>query len=365
MRRLPATLLLCIAAVVSTCSGLSCAGRTPPAPSLRYSLVDITLGGDVSFARAINNRGEVVGESRTKFGEIHAFLWKAGRMRDLGTLGGGVSRALAINDSGAIVGWAATRSTKPSISHAFVWTNGRMIDLWSGKSHSSFAVAINNLGVIGGTYTDKDGIQRGCYWDAQGTHQLGGQGTYGTEVKAIDDHGNIVGVAVLSPSRIGDACIWRQGRLTPLPVRSSTMSSVAMAISQRGVIVGWIEDTEGNKPGMWQLGELTSFQGRNLLRGKAFSLNDSGLTMFQALGVSGGGANSVNSQGIIVGTIDTGGESRAAAWVNGRLIDLRNAVAGAHNWTLEQATCINSKGHLVGWGTYSGKRRAFLLTPVR
>ena len=50
------------------------------------------------------------GVSETATGETHAFLWQAGRMRDLGTLGGGFSDARGINDRGQIVGISETAS---------------------------------------------------------------------------------------------------------------------------------------------------------------------------------------------------------------------------------------------------------------
>ena len=62
-------------------------------------IVDLgTLGGNFSFANAMNNRGEVVGialntvpDPYSMLGlgtETHAFIWRNGYMEDLGTLGG-------------------------------------------------------------------------------------------------------------------------------------------------------------------------------------------------------------------------------------------------------------------------------------
>src|SRR3954447_2074857 len=59
-----------------------------------------------SYAYGINDRGQVVGESRTASARAHAFLWQRGKMRDLGTLSGHNSYAYAINDLGQVVGFS-------------------------------------------------------------------------------------------------------------------------------------------------------------------------------------------------------------------------------------------------------------------
>jgi probable HAF family extracellular repeat protein len=71
-------------------------------------------------AASINARGQVVGQSTTASGELHAFLWEDGVMHDLGTLGGDYSAALGINARGEIVGQSVASTTSPL--QAVLWT---------------------------------------------------------------------------------------------------------------------------------------------------------------------------------------------------------------------------------------------------
>jgi probable HAF family extracellular repeat protein len=68
------------------------------------------------YAEGISDDGRIVGLSYSYAGQsgfqAHAFLWRAGHMIDLGTLGGSFGEALAINNSGQIVGQSTTADGK-------------------------------------------------------------------------------------------------------------------------------------------------------------------------------------------------------------------------------------------------------------
>lgn len=49
---------------------------------------------------------------------------------------------------------------------------------------------------------------------------------------------------------------------------------------------------------------------------------------------------------------------------NGECHDLNNLIPAGSGWELQYASGINDVGQIVGYGTYSGLTRAFLLTPV-
>src|SRR5512135_2618138 len=96
-----------------------------------------TLGGAVgSWASGINDCGQVIGQSYTAAGELHAFLYSAGAMTDLGTLGGTASYATAINNRGQIIGHSPTIT---GATHAFLYSAGAMTDLGTLGGTASYA----------------------------------------------------------------------------------------------------------------------------------------------------------------------------------------------------------------------------------
>jgi len=111
------------------------------------------LGPAGTLALALNDSGTVVGQSRNAKGYMHAFSWtQSGGMTDLGTLGGTVSSALGVNNKGWIVGTSLTTS-KTDFLRAFLWTpSGGMKDLAAvaglPKSQQPTSVQVNDSGVI-------------------------------------------------------------------------------------------------------------------------------------------------------------------------------------------------------------------------
>src|SRR5580704_2551332 len=122
-----------------------------------------TLGGASSEALGINQSGVIVGDSETSNGSTHAFVFSGGSIRDLGTLPGfgKTSYARAINDGGQIVG----ESDNDTQKRAFVYINSQLIDLTqaainlrkAGFSALDVADGINNEGWIVGFGTTLDG----------------------------------------------------------------------------------------------------------------------------------------------------------------------------------------------------------------
>lgn len=150
-----------------------------------------TLGGSRSYARLLNERGQIAGASETADGERHAFLWDDGTMIDLGTIAGGVSEATGINDSGDVIGNSTGQS---SAWHAFLWRGGTMIDLGPGR-----ALAINEAGQVLMTAFTDSGI--GVWTDGTlvdvghlgGGHSGAGHGGYFALNTGLNEHGWVAG----------------------------------------------------------------------------------------------------------------------------------------------------------------------------
>lgn len=153
-----------------------------------------TLGGPFSHADDINDAGVIVGQAQLPGDDsapIHAFVYANGQMHDLGTFGGAVSRALAINAIGQIVGEA--ESTVLGEMHAFLYEDGTLKDIFGRPGH---ARDINDAGqIVGDMQVGADtGYlgSSGVVYDAGTITNLGP----GNSLVAINNAGTIVGTGI-------------------------------------------------------------------------------------------------------------------------------------------------------------------------
>ena len=119
---------------------------------------------------------------------------------DLGTLGGGMSKALAINDRGQIVGYSYARG--PMDERPFLWQDGKMTALRVlHRGWDTEALDINERGQIVGYTSDEDGEGREVGWRSllwtSGKMTTLASGGKANEAAAINDRGEVVGWADL------------------------------------------------------------------------------------------------------------------------------------------------------------------------
>lgn len=130
-------------------------GRTPTTGARRAlvwqngTTTDLgTLGGDDAFPTAINNEGEVIGQSTTADGAEHAFLWQRGTITDLGSVNGNNSVARAINDAGEIVGSIDSPAGEGYPIEAVVWKNGKLTELGTFGAPGARGLAVDKQGDV-------------------------------------------------------------------------------------------------------------------------------------------------------------------------------------------------------------------------
>lgn len=107
---------------------------------------------------AFNDRGQLAGIASAPTGEMVFFVSEDRRLVDLGSLGASPpwGQVHALNDRGQVVGWSRTAIARMEadqeipIHHAFLAQNGTMIDLGTLGGPNSQAVAINIRGQVVG-----------------------------------------------------------------------------------------------------------------------------------------------------------------------------------------------------------------------
>jgi probable HAF family extracellular repeat protein len=158
-----------------------------------------TLSGGVNaYGQSINNSGQITGAADAADGYLHAFLYSAGTMNDLGVLPNGhYSKGWSINKKGQITGNGDTGNAM----HAFIYQDGQL----------------NDIGVL-----------------------PGGTSSGGT---AINDCGQVTGSSDSARTR-AHAILYTHGRMKDLGVLPGTVRSFGNALNNYGEVVGAVDDGE-------------------------------------------------------------------------------------------------------------------------
>jgi probable HAF family extracellular repeat protein len=303
-------------ALVTVTAGGTAASAAPPGPrpgataDLRVLDLGTLHGFCCSYANAINDRGDVVGLSAVADGEnppLHAFLWRHGRMSDLGTLGGDSSSATAVNDRGDIAGYSQLPNGS---THAVLWRDGHPLDLGT-LGGDSLATGINDRGVVVGRTVDAAGALVGFRWYAGVMTPLVTADGTGVAANAVNNREQVAGVLqsqVLPPVRFQDgvatvlvdafgegaainargdvtgsfvqgpqqAFLYRAGVFTPVASPAGAEVTVATGINNRDDLVGFAIGAGGTLPYWWpDAGAPLLLPALNAGQGSAADVNNS------------------------------------------------------------------------------------------
>jgi probable HAF family extracellular repeat protein len=282
-------------------------------------------GGFESLAQDIDNQGQVAGFSSTAirdrqacsiFGqtppcgwttEVRAVVWRHGVISDLGTLGGPDALEAAQNEQGEIAGESYTSDqinadTSLLPQAPFLWRNGRMINLGTLGGHNGQANWLNGRGeVVGQSNLPGDATFNAFMWNGRPMIDLTPHAARST-ANWINDQGDVTGWTCASLRSVCTGFLWRQWKLTVLPiVGSGALGAVPNCINDHDQVVG--AETDANDH-----------------------------------------------------------EIIAALWADGHAYNLNKLVAPS-SLRMISANYINNAGDIVGYGTLpNGDQRMFLLT---
>ena len=342
-----------------------------------YVLVDLgTLGGTSSFALDVNNSRQVTGNAQLPVGQpsprLNTFVFSdSGPMAGLGVLAGSnnFSRGYAINDAGVVVGESDNNS-----SRAFVYRNGLLSGLTrlAGDNDRGVAHDVNNAGVIVGISSNGT-VSRPTRWVDSGAGYIAsdlgtvaGTATATGRAWSVSQNGVVAGVStsILGTSQ---ATIWSGSSITGLgSLGDGTRFSQAFAVNSGGVAAG--SSSTGQTVG--QLLGTTSTTA--ITRGFAFSsgvmVELAPVNLFTATNNGPTAnlhsvANDISESGIIVGNSQriSGSAALATMWIGGEPVNLNTLIDPGLGWVLTSAEGINDAGDIVGFGTFGGSTRAYLL----
>ena len=209
-----------------------------------YSLTLLpTLGGKLTRASAINEGGQIAGQSDTTT-DNGPFLWsRTGGMQNLGSLGWSQGSAYALNASAEVVGYSFVCACQEV---AFVWSSATGMEniSLSGQLASS-AYGINDSGDVVGIYIDQEQKGHGFLWtQLEGMQDLESLGCVGCLATAINNSGKVIGT-LPQPDGSSHAFAWRQGSAVRDLGTLGGPNSTPHAINKAGQIAGMSDTASG------------------------------------------------------------------------------------------------------------------------
>lgn len=281
--------------------------------------------GEDSYAVALNDASQIVGNYLDTAGRVNAFFWEDGTMHALATS----AHAEGINNRGEVVGWLEP-SGLPEAFHSTGPGQVRKLSLVDGASQ---ALAINDLGSIAGRIGQSEETP---FLTSGGQVQTLAANFYSYAI-AMNDAGQ-----VLLKKLTADGfrtLLWENGALTDLGDFGGKCTQ-GLDINEVGQVVGWSQTASGDYHAfLWQDGVMTDLVDIAGNFSSAVAINDHGEILVKFSDMRGQGNLLITANG----SIDLGNFASSYAVAND--LNNRSEVAG---WLLDR----------------TGKLQAFLATPL-
>jgi probable HAF family extracellular repeat protein len=348
LKPLSALLLLIALLAAAATSAAACPPRTSILKSPR-------VGSHEVQAKALNDRGDVVGFADGGDGTFHAILWKrgkVGRAVDLGVPRGYVSsEAYGVNNRRVVFGLLYDKKER---TFPFRWKAGHMTVLRGPNGRKLPADVpdrntINERGEIAATLLI-GGHRRAVRWTREGKATLlpALPGHTWTNAWNISENGVVSGWSRKLPNDDGEnnPVIWtKSGKVIALKTVPGRADGAAEAINRSGLTVGYLgnlgtdQDPESDQVAVWRTRDSAPRligPANTYAYGELIDVNDRG----QAAGM--------------FGTFTQGGfpVAQPAIWRTGwpslRTIPLPAKARRAHKVVVAQLNDINDHGAIVG-----------------
>lgn len=349
-------------------------GQTHKLPN--YTVTDLgTLGGTYSLAGGISNSGWIEGFSYLPDDTAyHAFLWRKGKMTEIGTLGGPNSEAgWRPNDWGEVGGSSDTTTPDPNGEDfcgfgtyleckPFSWQNGVMTPLPLLGGNNGYAAGVNDWGQVAGqaeyNTPDPTCILPGAYLQVGAVVWENGKiiekllpltGDPDAVAFAINDWDQATGASGNCSIPPVHAVLWQNGKAIDLGNFGGNVGE-GIDINNLGEVAGvsYLSDNVTYHGFLWRNGKLTD--------------------LGTVTGDVSSDADGTNDWGQVVGgSYDAAGNNRAYLWQNGVMTDLNTLIPlTSPLYLLEANGGINDWGQIVGTALQisTGEVHAFLATPT-
>lgn len=310
---------------------------------IAYTITDLgTLGGTQSVAAAINDLGQIVGNSYTAGDAAYRMFLYDGTMHDLGIVGTKGSYMGSINNSGAYVGSFESNQGYRAFLHDGTLHNIGTFPGGAGSGAGDINDAGQVVGYSGLTYNFGDYAWHAFLYDGA-LHDIGTLGGTWSEAYGINNLGQVTGEA-FTTGNTGSHAFFYDGTMHDLGTLGGT-TSVGSDLNDAGQVAG-----SSTLPGeaIWH----------------AF-LYDGTMHDLGTLGGPSSFAYDINEAGVVVGTSHIDDiTTHAFVYREGVMRDLNSLIDPAAGWELTWASSINASGQIVGYGLINDQTHAFLLTPV-